>query len=564
MNVTTLLNNKRILLALAMIVVVTAAVIAATGAFFSDTETSTGNTFTAGAIDLKIDSEQHYNGNVCEGGVWVGSAPYPVEGTACTGTWDITDLTVEKFFNFNDLKPGDYGENTISIHVDTNDAWMCAAIVNTGEADNTKTEPESLDDPDGNAVGEPTGELDSVLNFFAWVDEGTTPGFDNGTTTDSGEGDNVYQSGETVLGTATAADLGDQTWALAEGGDAPIAAGSTGYIGLAWCMGEFDGNYNCDGSTVDNASQTDSWYTDIAFYVEQSRNNDQFRCEDWKPSTDNGGDDEVGAILSDYSAPSCNVTVGSGQSHTTIQGGVDSLNGDSGTVCVEDGTYDENVSTGGANQDIVALNPQGATIEGGVRLLFANNTIQGFEIQGTTDISGVGGTAYGVFVNADGALVANNQFVGSYTGQGSSAPGIVTNYGTEPTNLQIINNTITGFGKGIFLNPTHNALVKWNDIFGNDGAISSDYPDGNTITLNDIRNNTGSGVGVAANAGHTIAINVNNITGNGADNEASSWGTDPVNATNNWWGDVDGSDDTDGGTGPITYDPEATSEFAHR
>jgi predicted ribosomally synthesized peptide with SipW-like signal peptide len=33
-----------------------------TGAFFSDTETSTGNTFQAGAIDLKVDNTSYYNG----------------------------------------------------------------------------------------------------------------------------------------------------------------------------------------------------------------------------------------------------------------------------------------------------------------------------------------------------------------------------------------------------------------------------------------------------------------------------------------------------------------------
>ena len=37
----------------------------ATGAFFSDTETSQGNTFTAGAIDLLVDNESYYNGNRC-------------------------------------------------------------------------------------------------------------------------------------------------------------------------------------------------------------------------------------------------------------------------------------------------------------------------------------------------------------------------------------------------------------------------------------------------------------------------------------------------------------------
>jgi predicted ribosomally synthesized peptide with SipW-like signal peptide len=48
-----------------MIVFVGALAAGATGAFFSDTETSTGNTFAAGSLDLRVDSEAHYNGSVC-------------------------------------------------------------------------------------------------------------------------------------------------------------------------------------------------------------------------------------------------------------------------------------------------------------------------------------------------------------------------------------------------------------------------------------------------------------------------------------------------------------------
>ena len=45
-----------------MIAVVAIIAVGATGAFFSDTETSTGNTFAAGAIDLGVDNTSYYNG----------------------------------------------------------------------------------------------------------------------------------------------------------------------------------------------------------------------------------------------------------------------------------------------------------------------------------------------------------------------------------------------------------------------------------------------------------------------------------------------------------------------
>ena len=85
---------KKILLSLALILVFgTAAYIGGTGAFFSDTETSTNNTFTAGAIDLKIDNTSYYLGVANPG-----------------TTWPSQDLTNQKFFDFSDLKPSDYGE----------------------------------------------------------------------------------------------------------------------------------------------------------------------------------------------------------------------------------------------------------------------------------------------------------------------------------------------------------------------------------------------------------------------------------------------------------------------
>ena len=50
--------NKRILISLSVIAAVAAIVIGGTVAYFSDTETSTGNTFTAGTLDLEVNGPQ--------------------------------------------------------------------------------------------------------------------------------------------------------------------------------------------------------------------------------------------------------------------------------------------------------------------------------------------------------------------------------------------------------------------------------------------------------------------------------------------------------------------------
>ncbi|HBH45795.1 MAG TPA: hypothetical protein DDX47_00295, partial [Candidatus Jacksonbacteria bacterium] len=113
---------KRILLSLSVIAAVVAIAAGVTTAFYQDTETSTGNTFAAGGIDLKVDSTAHYNGMVCvcpagAACTWqpeTNTQPpfYPAQGSACTGTWGQTDLKdgIRRFFDYKDLKPGDHGE----------------------------------------------------------------------------------------------------------------------------------------------------------------------------------------------------------------------------------------------------------------------------------------------------------------------------------------------------------------------------------------------------------------------------------------------------------------------
>lgn len=137
------------------------------------------------------------------------------------------------------------------------------------------------------------GELAQNMKFAAWLDQGTIPGWQNTptTTTDAGEGDNVWQGdpAEPLLfsnKTGPASDvLGGKTYALADsttlGG--PMAPNVTNYIGLQWCAGTqvVDSTLDtitCDGSTLGNIVQTDSMVANIAFRVEQSRNNEDFTC----------------------------------------------------------------------------------------------------------------------------------------------------------------------------------------------------------------------------------------------------------------------------------------------
>lgn len=265
---------KKILLSTALILFVGSALaLGGTGAFFSDTELSSGNSFTAGAIDLKIDNHSYYNGFLNS-----------------TTTWEMKDLTsIDKFFDFNDIKPGDIGEDTISLHVNNNDAYLCANIKLTSNDENGRNEPEALVD-----ATDDLGELANEVNFIWWADDG----------------DNVLESNENVISqgpigalgvngeiTVPLADSENNIWNPNEPGPAP--GDTTIYIGKAWCFGTIGqvalvqdglgstsprtpanstGGITCNGSGLNNATQTDSLTADVTFTAVQSRNNPGYLC----------------------------------------------------------------------------------------------------------------------------------------------------------------------------------------------------------------------------------------------------------------------------------------------
>src|SRR3989344_4341379 len=302
---------KKILLSLSVIVAVGAVVAGATGAFFSDTETSEGNTFTAGAIDLGIDNESYYNGHLNPGTSWV--LNYDLDKECPNPFFDPNKDPGEDnprtipclFFNFDDLKPGDWGEDTISLHVNNNDSWLCADVTLTSDKDNTGTEPEmdneipyTADDISNNFNG---GELAEAVNFYAWADDG-----DNVYETCEGSPPNGPCKDETLFIAGEHLDLGETTTLpLADfngniWGDVgnALPGDSVRFIGKAWCFGESafaphpqDGSGNasnngpvqrpviCDGEGEDNTTQTDSMTVDITFRAEQSRHQPNFTCD---------------------------------------------------------------------------------------------------------------------------------------------------------------------------------------------------------------------------------------------------------------------------------------------
>ena len=268
--------NKRILISLSVIAAVAILAIGGTIAYFSDTEVSAGNTFTAGALDIEVDNTCHYDGMICslnnDKYVWAeessGSSTYPeLIGKPCDCTWVQKDLNGDLFFNFNDIKPGDNGENTISLHATANDAYVCIKVDNLTNNENGCTEPEDIVDDTcaTSEQGQGQGELQNYIHLKIWRDNGA-----NVTGGETGvECDNVWQTGEPVLVEDTVINNNSGSWALYSPQLGALKSGVTECIGVAWSLpGE-----------VGNIVQGDSVSADISFYAEQARNNGSFTCE---------------------------------------------------------------------------------------------------------------------------------------------------------------------------------------------------------------------------------------------------------------------------------------------
>ena len=267
---------KKLVLSLGTLVFVSALLAGSTGAYLNSQAKSQGNKFVSGIINVKVDNESYVTNTEGE----LAFSP--------NTSWELSDLSGKLFYDFPDVKPGDIGEDTVSVHVQTNDAWVCMQSTLTGTPENGITEPEaSVDD----TTGENDGEMQYETYFIFWADDG----------------DNVYENNERIFKRGLAKDVFDgQVWSLSDSktniwGNAPkpLAAGSTKYFANAWCYGVMSelpltqdglgktGNNGplqrgsglaCNGEPLGNILQSDGLVVDVTFTAIQSRNNDKFVC----------------------------------------------------------------------------------------------------------------------------------------------------------------------------------------------------------------------------------------------------------------------------------------------
>lgn len=234
---------KKILISLSIICGVAAATIGGTGAF--GLKAPPPETFCQAGLDLKID----------------------IDGV-------LYEHLSKPIFKLLDMKPGDTGEETISFHV----TQTSCGFVNfdlTSDKENGCTEPEKLVDKTCGNPGEGQGELNDETKWIIWKDEGAVSGWQCGNkpkcSADPLEGDNILNGKESVWtqGVLTA----DKKYGIGD-----LSASQVPYFGFAWCFGQWGPGFSCQGASLGNETQGDSFKADMIFSAEQKQNHYDKGC----------------------------------------------------------------------------------------------------------------------------------------------------------------------------------------------------------------------------------------------------------------------------------------------
>jgi predicted ribosomally synthesized peptide with SipW-like signal peptide len=202
------LTRRKVLAGLGAVGLASAGAGLGTSAYFSDRESFENNTLRAGELDLLLDWQQTYNGPASgpmyapAGSPYISAYPdsdgdgiqddvpqsfviwakrngYDLNTTQSRA--DAVAAFKDAYFadigegkdweapliSLNDVKPGDTGEVTMSMHFFDNPAYLQLIGRQTGESENGLTEPES--EVDSTPA---TGELGDAVEVLIWNDDG--------------------------------------------------------------------------------------------------------------------------------------------------------------------------------------------------------------------------------------------------------------------------------------------------------------------------------------------------------------------------------------------------------
>ena len=264
----------------------------------------------------------------------------------------------------------------------------------------------------------------------------------------------------------------------------------------------------------------------------------------------------VGADLSSYVQPvgdECDIKVP--EQYPSIQAGVDASS-TGNTVCVGSGIYNENININKS----VRLSGRGAsetTIDTGssssiaVYITTSDVTLEGFQINGVS--AGWGGVAvYADHTVLGGVVVQSNHI---RAGNGSGA--------LRALGSQMVQNNVFEGNNSVHLVNVSGTPVKNNTFIGSVNKIDRQDSGialiaegrGSQVTHN-IFNVTGDILALLMirNEFDEAAANFNNFNAVGTYTIMNSGAWDELNAENNWWGDLDPSDNN---RGLVDYEPFA-------
>jgi spore coat-associated protein N len=211
---------KKILISLMTIAMMAALIGGGVFAYFNDVETSTGNTFTAGTLDLTVD----------------GANP-----------WASAKITAA------DMKPGSSGAvDCTLVNAGNLAGTLTVDIKSLVDSQGTCTEPECVNEGGTYSGGVCTGNtpvnLSTKMDIVVWVDNGA-----GGGTANNGVKDGTEQ--QLFSGTLAAADVA-AAWSVTDG----LGAGITTYIGISYSI----------ATSVTNEIQADSSTFTIEFNLGQA------------------------------------------------------------------------------------------------------------------------------------------------------------------------------------------------------------------------------------------------------------------------------------------------------
>ena len=489
--------NKRMILSGGMLVFMAAIVAGGTGAFFSDTETSVGNVFTAGSVSIDLlDVEHDYYGN---------------DNNAPVFDW----MGGQGRFTLDDLKPLDTGMLDLDLVNGANEAHVCAMI--TGN-------PGDLGDAKDIA-------LYDQLNFFQ--DDGT----------------------QVVPGTWFDLGIANPNGPVGTGVDYCFGEANVDGTGLVSC------DYG-DGSIEYNDAQNGSFAADLMFYAIQTRNNENFSCDQLSPAgvytpAPVVNQPLVGANFDLYEAPltgECTVTLTSGASVNTAI--TNAASGD--VICLNDGTYTGSVEL---NKDVTLASvsgPAATTIDGGIKITSSDATVKGFTV--LAGIVSAEPNPVGFYVASGNNIeISSNEVDGTGTSNGS---GVLTVTGATYSNVLVENNVFTNLTRGVYTNPASGLIeVHYNDFLATNAVGISGF-NGANAWRNEFSAAEALGVDGTYDSNSTT-VEENNFL-SGADINVYAALTTNVNAPNNFF-NLGAAAQTDNQTaGQVDSSPVAPAQFGHR